>query len=337
MNSRGQDYEKTMISKKCKCLLSTTSSPDEYAQEIYEGLSGAKKSIPSKFFYDQRGSMLFERICELPEYYLTRTETMILGQAGPLLGRILQDTDCVVELGSGASTKTRLVLDLFGPDRNARYIPIDVSQVIVDVARDLCDAYKNLQVTGIVDTYESGLRHVKALDVGRKMVMFLGSSIGNFEMEEGRRFLADVLSSMNPGDRLLIGVDLVKDRAVLESAYNDAACVTGQFNLNVLRRINEELGGRFMLENFEHLAVYDGQNRRIEMYLKSLKAQSVRIEKLGMTVSLGEGELIHTEYSHKYVAAEFEYMLDSLGFDVEHTWKDGNDYYALMLASKPGN
>lgn len=335
MQEHGPDaYKKTTISKKCKCLLSTVSSSDDYAQEVHEGLSRTPKSISSRFFYDQRGSMLFERICDLPEYYVTRSEISILEGIGPQMQDVLRQTDSVVELGSGSSTKTRLVLDLFDPAKSVRYIPIDVSHVILDVARDLCEKYGNLHVTGIVDTYESGLRHVKNMDVGKKLVIFLGSSIGNFGKEDARQFLAGVFSSMNGGDHLLIGIDLVKDRSVLERAYNDSANVTGQFNMNILRRINDELGGKFVLENFEHVAIYDEEHQRIEMYLRSLKAHKVKIEKLGMTVRFEEGETIHTEYSHKYNVPDFEAMLQDIGYGIKNVWKDENGYFALVLASK---
>jgi L-histidine N-alpha-methyltransferase len=319
-------YKNATIGKKCKCLLSSYTTNES---DIITGLFKKPKHIPSRFFYDQRGSALFDRICQLSEYYVTRTETCILERVVPLMRNMLADVDCIVELGSGMSKKTRLILDALGK-RPARYIPIDVSQTIMDVARNLCQRYDNLSVTGIVDTYEAGLEHVKNMNVGKKLVLFLGSSIGNFEKKDATKFLSAIRLSMENKDMLLIGIDLVKQKSTLEKAYNDSLGITAEFNLNMLRRINAELGGQFILDDFEHVAVYNQKKRRIEMYLKSKRNHDVSIgDKI---VSFGKGELVCTEYSHKYSKHDFAKMLHKAKFKTKNIWTDENQYFAVILA-----
>jgi L-histidine Nalpha-methyltransferase len=319
-------YKNATIGKKCRCLLSSYTTDES---DMLAGLFQKPKHIPSRFFYDQRGSALFDRICNLSEYYVTRTETDILESIAPLLRSMLADVDCIVELGSGMSKKTRLVLDALGK-RPARYIPIDVSQTIMDVARDLCQRYNNLSVTGIVDTYEAGLEHVKSMNVGKKLVLFLGSSIGNFEKKDATKFLSTIRSSMEKGDVLLIGIDLVKQKSTIEKAYNDSLGITAEFNLNMLRRINAELAGQFILDDFEHVAVYNQKKRRIEMYLKSKRDHNVTIG--DKTVSFEKDELVCTEYSHKYSKHDFTKMLHKAKYKTKNIWTDENQYFAVILA-----
>lgn len=320
-------YKNTTIGKKCRCLLSNYTANDR--SDILDGLLQKPKRIPSRFFYDQRGSALFDRICHLSEYYVTRTEASILDDIAPMMRNMLADVDCVVELGSGTSKKTKLILDALDK-KQARYIPIDVSQIIVDVARSLCQRYENLHVTGIVDTYEAGLEHVKSMNTGKKLIMFLGSSIGNFEKKDASEFLSTIHSSMEIGDLLLIGIDLVKQKSILEKAYNDSLGITAEFNLNMLRRINAELGGQFTLDDFEHMAVYNEKERRIEMYLKSKRSHNVSIgDKI---ISFEKGELVCTEYSHKYSERDFAKMLRKVGFGTKNIWTDENQYFAVILA-----
>ena len=226
-----------------------------FAEEISSSLGSDSKFIMPKFFYDAKGSALFEKICGLSEYYPTRTEFSILKNLQDDLSCHV-DGDCrLVELGSGTSVKTRLLLDVFERfERPIEYFPIDISNILAESSEQLLADYGSLHVTGIIDTYEGGLEFLKRFDQKRNLIIFLGSSYGNFMPGEGRDFLRKVHSTMKPGDLFLIGLDLVKDRGVLESAYNDLLGITAEFNLNVLSKINDELDADFDLANFEHKA-----------------------------------------------------------------------------------
>ncbi len=307
----------------------------EFAREVSASLGRDPKSIPPKFFYDRRGSGLFERICSLPEYYPARTEISLLGGlAGGLPGH-LDGGFRLVELGSGSSVKTRLLIDALGGSQwPVEYFPIDVSEVLEESSRRLIADYDGLSITGIVDTYEAGMEFLGKLDDRRNLVAFLGSSYGNFLPADGAAFLGALHSAMGPGDLFLIGLDMVKDAAVLEAAYDDPLGVTAEFNLNVLSRMNRELGADFDLGRFEHHSTYNAAERRIEMYVRSLADQSVRIPACGMTVRLGRGELIHTEYSYKFTPGQVRSVLRGAGFGVRQTWRDRRGYFSLTLASR---
>jgi len=311
-----------------------TKIESSFADEIKSSLSSDEKFISPKFFYDIKGSELFENICLLPEYYPTRTEISILKQLQHDLSNYIDDSFRLVELGSGTSTKTRLILDVFKKFQRIEYFPIDISEILAESSEVLQSEYDNLHITGIIDTYEGGLEFLKSYDTKKNLIIFLGSSYGNFAPDDGVQFLKKINSTMKPGDLFLIGLDLVKDSSILESAYNDSEGVTAAFNLNVLSRINDELDADFDLNTFAHYSVYDEKSQRIEMYLKSLVNQSIVISKSGVTIPLRKDELIHTEYSHKFKLSQLDSLFEGAGFGVNHTWCDEKKHFSLTLLSK---
>ncbi len=312
-----------------------TKIEDSFADEIKFSLSRDEKFISPKFFYDIKGSELFEKICLLPEYYPTRTEVSVLEQLRGDLSEYLDDSFRLVELGSGSSTKTRLILDVFEKFGGVvEYFPIDISEILAESSEILLSEYDNLHITGIIDTYEGGLEFLKSYDSKKNLIIFLGSSFGNFSPDDGVEFLRKIHSTIKSGDLFLIGLDLVKDSSVLESAYNDSAGVTAQFNLNVLSRINDELDADFDLNNFEHYSKYNERSQRIEMYLKSLTNQRVVISQSNVTIHLRKDELIHTEYSHKFNLSQINSLFEDVGFEIKQTWCDDKKYFSLTLLSK---
>ena len=247
-----------------------------FADEISNSLSSNQKSINPKFFYDEKGSHLFEKICTLPEYYLTNTEISILNQLDDKISSYLDGDYRLVELGSGSSTKTRILIQILERLQTyVEYVPIDISRILKTSSRILQSDFKRLHITGIIDEYESGLKFLKNYDAKKNLIIFLGSSFGNFDLEAGSKFLYKMNSVMKKDDLFLIGLDLVKDKKILEYAYNDSEGITAQFNLNVLSRINSELGGNFDLQKFRHHAVYNEEQNKIEMYLRSLYRQTI--------------------------------------------------------------
>ena len=333
---KNKEYKKYIVDSRLKYFKPhATKIEKTFAEEISSSLDRVNKSIHPKFFYDKNGSDLFEKICSLPEYYPTRTEISILKNLESELDTFLENDFRLVELGSGSSTKTRLILDfLTSTQKNTEYFPIDISEILTESSEELFNDYKNLSITGIIDTYEGGLEFLKTYDDKSNLIIFLGSSFGNFSPIDGYRFLEKVYATMKPGDLFLIGLDLVKDKLILESAYNDSDGVTAKFNLNVLSRINDELDADFNLRNFSHRAIYNENDQRIEMYLKSLVDQSIIISKSHLELKLKKDELIHTEYSHKYRLSQIHDLLDDIGFDLKRTWFDDKKYFSLTLVSK---
>lgn len=313
----------------------STKIEKSFAEEIKFSLSGEKKFINPKFFYDKKGSDLFEQICSLDEYYPTKTEISILKKIQVELTSFLDDSFRLVELGSGSSVKTRLILDVF--DKicdNVEYYPIDISEILTESSELLLRDYVNLSIIGIIDTYEGGLEFIENFYNTKNLIVFLGSSFGNFLPADGEEFLKKINSNMKPDDLFLIGLDLVKTKSILEKAYDDSEGITAQFNLNVLSRINDELDADFDLKNFKHYAVYNEKEQRIEMYLKSLINQSVIISKSNLLLKLQKDELIHTEYSHKYKLSQIEELMRKTGFSIRKIWLDENHFFALVLVSK---
>ncbi len=297
------------------------------------GLCGQEKRLDARFLYDERGSEIFERICALPEYYLTRAETEILECAGGELASMLPPRCRLIELGSGSSTKTRIILERMNEAQgDVVYSPIDVSRTLESSSRGLLDAYAWLRIVGVEDTYENGLRLAHDSGDTPALIAFLGSSIGNLADDEARSFLGTIASVMGDDDMLLIGVDLDKPESALVPAYDDASGVTAEFNLNLLHRINSELGGSIDVSKFEHHVVYNADERRIEMYLRSLEMQDIEV--CGKRVSLRRGELVLTEYSHKYTPEGITGMLAGAGLRVRRTWNDSARRYALVLCSR---
>ena len=330
------DYKKYVIDSKLQYFKPHASKIEKtFAEEISSSLNRDSKFITPKFFYDKKGSDLFEKICTLPEYYPTRTEITILKNLQAELPSFIDDSFRLVELGSGASVKTRLLLDIFTQmQQTTEYFPIDISEILTESSELLLQDYDNLRITGIIDTYEGGLEFLKNYGRKNNLIIFLGSSFGNFSPADGKTFLEKINSTMKSGDLFLIGLDLVKDSQILESAYDDAQGVTAEFNLNVLSRINNELDADFDLNNFSHYSIYNKEDQRIEMYLKSLVNQSVIISKSNLSLNLEKNELIHTEYSHKYSLDQVSELLESTGFKINHIWLDDEKYFSLTLVSK---
>lgn len=306
-----------------------------FAEEISYSLNQNSKFINPKFFYDKKGSELFESICLLPEYYPTRTEISILKKLKHDLPSYLDENINLVELGSGTSVKTRLILDIFTKlQPKTEYFPIDISEILTESSEQLLKDYDTLHITGIIDTYEGGLEFLQSYDDKKNLILFLGSSFGNFTPDDGKLFLEKIFSTMKSGDLFLIGLDLVKDKNILESAYDDSQGVTAKFNLNVLSRINDELDADFDINNFSHYSIYNENDQRIEMNLKSLVSQSVIIGKSNLPLNLDKGELIHTEYSHKYHISQIKKLLSDVGFEFKNMWLDDEKHFSLTLVSK---
>lgn len=307
--------------------------PGTFALAVRSGLRSKPKSLPCRYFYDDRGSRLFEQICDLPEYYLTRTEDAILAEHARVMVAGWLGDPVLVELGSGSSSKTRRLisaaLDTYG---ELHYVPIDVSKSILEEsAESLVESFPNLRVTGFAANYRDALAGVVQRFDRPKLFLFLGSSLGNYESDEAVELLTMLAKSMDLSDRLLLGTDLDKTPAVLEAAYDDAQGVTARFNLNLLIRINRELGGQFNLDLFEHQARYREEFRRVEMHLVSLEAQEVAIPGAGLTVRFAEGESIHTENSHKYTQEMLQTLAEHSGFAEESAWTDRHELYRLQL------
>jgi|DewCreStandDraft_3_1066083.scaffolds.fasta_scaffold00769_4 L-histidine N-alpha-methyltransferase len=309
----------------------------EFAHDVREGLTASPKHLPCRYFYDREGSLLFEAICALPEYYLTRAERAILeAHAGEILargfGERVSDPITLVELGSGSATKTRLLIAALLRRQGALlYVPVDISrEMLEESARGLVRDYPGLRVRAIAGDYADGLEHLTSLR-GRKLILWLGSNIGNLERAEAIAFLRRVRERMSEADAMLIGIDLRKDRAVVERAYNDARGVTARFNANLLARINRELGGHFDLAAFRHHALYNEAEGRIEMYLVSVRAQRVRIERLDLEVSFAAGERIHTENSYKYSPEEITAVARAAGLRLLGHWRDPDALFSVNL------
>ncbi len=330
-------YKRYVVDPRLRYFKPHTATIDEnFADEVTFGLTSVPRFILPKFFYDSYGSKLFDEICSLPEYYLTRAEISILRDIRTKLGLFLDSDTRLVELGSGTSTKTRLLLDiLFDITLDVEYFPIDISDILTESSELLLRDYPQLRVTGIIDTFDGGLEFLQTFDKKRNLLIFLGSSFGNFAPEQGRAFLQKIYDIIKPGDLFLIGLDLVKDVNIIEAAYNDLQGVTAKFNLNVLSRINNELDADFVLDNFEHYAFYNPDLQRVEMYIRSLTNQSVIATKTNMKLLLKNNELIHTEFSYKYKQSQIHTLLSDVGFDVKQMWTDKDNLFSLTLASKP--
>ena len=309
-------------------------SLDAFARDVREGLSSTPKYLSCHYFYDERGSALFEAICALPEYYLTRTERQILAQRADEIAALFSGPISLIELGSGSAVKTRPLIDaLLRHQSRLHYAPIDISRSAIEQsALALLKDYKSLDITGVIGLYEEGLVRLRRDIAGPRLVLWLGSSVGNFTEEAAIDFLREVATSLETDDRLLIGMDLDKDPALLERAYDDAQGVTADFNLNLLTRINDAFSAHFDLRYFAHRAHYNTERRRVEMHLESLRAQTVSIDDLGLEVSLGAGEKIHSENSHKYRQKDIEKLLKRGGFALEHQYLDDEQRFSLNLA-----
>ncbi len=306
---------------------------DAMALEVREGLSVMPKRLPAKLFYDELGSALFEQITELPEYYLTRTERSILER---FAGEILQQAGAsltLVELGAGTASKTCILIEeLLQRQSRALFYPIDVSPSALDEAmRQLGRQFPSLRVSPIVADYTGGVPALGRIS-GRKLVLYIGSSIGNFEPPHAVRILRRIRQALRPGDALLLGADFPKSPKILLPAYDDSQGITATFNKNILGRLNRELDADFNLDLFRHVALWNRRHSRMEIYLESLAVQSVFIPALDMDLSFEVGERIHTENSYKYTDEMIDSILRQSGFTLEQTWCDRKKWFGVHLA-----
>jgi L-histidine N-alpha-methyltransferase len=307
------------------------------ARDVREGLCAYPKEVAPKYFYDERGSLLFERITELSEYYPTRAEREILATRS---GEIHAAAGCprtLVELGSGSAAKTRHLLSAMRDCGDLdTYVPVDISVEITErTAAELVDEYPGLNVRGMVCDYEQHLERVPH-GAGTRMIAFLGGTIGNLYPRERHAFLERIRALLGPGDHLLLGTDLIKDEARLEAAYDDAAGVTAEFNKNVLAVLNGQLGADFNLDAFEHVARYDTEAERMDIRLRSRVDQEVRIEGLDLEISFSAGEEMRTEISTKFTRERIAAAYDGAGLELRGWFTDAPGDYALSLAAPAG-
>jgi dimethylhistidine N-methyltransferase len=310
---------------------------------VLEGLSASPKRLPPWLFYDEAGSRLFDEITRLPEYYLTRTERAIFAEyAGEMIGAAAEN-HClrVLELGSGSADKTRTLLAAVAAQQaTVCYQPVDVSASALDAARERLEReMPSVSVEPLVADYTRGFALEPCAPGERRLALFIGSSIGNFEPEDALVLLSGLRDALDPEDTLLLGVDLSpaaagKSEEMLVAAYDDAAGVTAQFNLNLLARLNRDLGAGFDLAHFAHVARWNEAESRMEMHIESLRPQSVAIQALNMDFDFAEGETIHTENSYKYRDGEAETLLRAAGFDPVQQWNDANGWFSVLLGRR---
>lgn len=318
----------------------TAAAQTPVGAEVLRGLTSEPKTLSPWLFYDERGSRLFEQITELPEYYLTRTERGIFATHAPAILAAAAAGGArltIIELGAGTASKTGLLLrSALARQPRLTYRAIDVSGSALNAAREsLAQKFPTLSIETRVGDYTDGLGHLpcETSATSRRLVLYIGSSIGNFDPADARELLSGVRGQLSPGDRILLGVDHVKPLTPLLAAYNDSAGVTAAFNLNVLTRINRELGANFRLERFQHLARFNPEPSRIEMHLVSTRAQQVAIPGLDLEVEFSAGETIHTENSYKFTPESATALLADGGFSVTHSWTDPQRWFGVYLAT----
>lgn len=298
-----------------------------FAKDALEGLHATRKRVPAKYFYDAAGSELFERITEQPEYYPTRCEIEALRAHAAEIARVIPDGAALVEFGSGSNKKARIVLAAV--PKLAAYVPVDINgEMLQQEAAELRADFPHLQILPVAADicYPFDLPSA-ARQAPVRVGFFPGSTIGNFEPHEAASFLRNATKILGPGARLIVGVDLIKSAEILNAAYNDAAGVTAEFNLNLLRRMNRELGANFRLETFEHHAFYNRERHRIEMHLASLKRQKVKVA--GDTIDFRAGETIHTENSYKYSVDSLRAIARGVGWTPDGNWTDSKGYFCI--------
>jgi len=307
----------------------TAAVADDFAADVRRGLTAGRKFLLPKYFYDALGSRLFDAICLVPEYYLTRAEADIFARHAAEIVEKARDGArrlTLFELGSGSAAKTRRIIDaLLATQPRLHYVPVDISTAALEEsASALLGDYEGLSVTAYAADYDTALPRLRDNfeEDARALVLFLGSNVGNFDRAEARDFLRRVRASLRAGDRLLLGADLKKDAAALEAAYDDPLGVTAAFNLNLLARINRELGADFSLRDFRHVALYNEAEGRVEMHLESTREQTVHIDALNLNIDFRAGERVHTENSYKYSLDELSALAADTGFAREHIWLD---------------
>lgn len=309
----------------------------EIKRDVLIGLTSAKKSLPSKYFYDEKGSKLFDEICRLPEYYPTRTELSILRLNAREIMANFHDGD-LIELGSGANSKIRVLLEAArtAAFSSIRYVPVDVSRTaLTDAVGELRGIYSELKVLGIVADF---IHHIDVIPRGRpKLIIFFGSTIGNLDEEGSLSFLSSVRRIMKRDDRFLFGLDMIKPVEVLEAAYNDSRGITAEFNRNILSVINRELNATFMSSMFDHVAYFNSERERIEMHLRSRKNISVEIHDIDLTVRFKEGETIHTEICRKFSRESAEKMISEARLTVANWYSDQKEWFSLVEVIRSEN
>ena len=309
----------------------------ETGREIIAGLTRRQKRLPSKYFYDTHGSWLFERICDLPEYYLTRTELAILQEkSSEIMAFFNEAFGDLVELGSGSNRKIKILLDaLDGPGlRRLRYVPVDISEsALYAASQELTYEYDDLTVMGIIADFT---RHLEVLPEGRKLITFLGSTIGNFTDAERHTFLQGVARAMNPEDRFLLGLDMLKSPDFIEAAYNDGQGVTAAFNKNILASLNRSFNADFNVADFEHQAVFVEEKERVEMHLQATRETSARIADLNLQVSCRQGETIQTEICKKFSRARAQRDFQKADLVATRWFTDPRGWFSLVMLKKAG-
>lgn len=310
------------------------SDHDAFALDVLVGLSEVPKSLPSKYMYDKAGSELFAKITELPEYYLTQCELNILhSQAKSIAQRAPKESFHLIEFGAGSFHKPSILIEEFlRQGLEFEYVPIDISKAALDtLSRDMSERFPELKLHGLVTDYFTGIRWLNAHYHRRNFVLFLGSNIGNFSRSKAHFFFRNLWNGLNDGDHVLIGFDLRKDIELLLSAYNDKEGVTSEFNLNLLTRINRELGGHFDVERFRHFGTYNVFSGAMESYLVGMEEQEVTIDEIGRSFTFQPWEPIHTEYSYKYLESDIDLLASATGFCVEEHLYDSRRFFVDSL------
>jgi L-histidine Nalpha-methyltransferase len=315
-----------------RLLEATPIATTDNGSDVIKGLTQNPKSLPPCYFYDDRGSVLFEQICDLPEYYLTRTETAILQQFSDEIAKITGTCE-LVELGSGNSSKTRILLDAYQQlGYPLHYLPIDVSTGMLESsAKQLLKDYPSLQVSALAGTYELALAKLSPRQLSNRMICFIGSSLGNLNAQECDVFFNQITDALQVGEYFLLGVDLDKPKHILEPAYNDSQGVTAAFNLNMLEHLNQRFEGNFDTTQFEHWSFYHESEQQIEMHLRSLRSQTVELRALNLKIDFALGETILTEISRKFNLNTIQQELTAQGLLPIHVWTDANQWFGLLL------
>lgn len=326
--------ESTCTYSVCTSIKPAREIPD-IAEDVRAGLLSTPRSLPPKYFYDERGSQLFEQICTTPEYYPTRTEEKLLSHYSEEIITQVKPAE-IMELGSGNAHKTRRLFDACEQvDHTCSYAPFDVCETMLEsVSEQLQSDYDWLDVNPLLGDYHAGLEHLPEIH-GTRLYVFLGGTIGNFYPGQAQDFIKEIKATMQPGDYFLLGADRVKDNHLLDAAYNDDQGITAEFNLNVLHVLNRELKADFNLENFEHQAEFNSKYNRIEMHLLCTHDHSVYLQHLDEKITFYKGERILTEVSHKYTFDVLEDLLEESGLNICNHYEPDNKYFSLVLASCP--
>lgn len=310
---------------------------DALIKDIKDGISRQQKTIPCKYFYDDYGCHLFDQICCTPEYYLTETELLLLDESAcDIMNFFIEDRADLVELGSGSNKKIRKLFDAIDADIHCkiRYVPVDISEhSIREASEELIKLYENIPIFGIVADFN---RQLEVLPNGRKMVIFLGSTMGNFTENEAIAFLRNISNIMTPDDWLLLGLDMLKPVQVIEAAYNDKMGLTEKFNLNILVRINRELHADFNIDDFNHVAFFNREKERIEMHLEAKRAVRVTISDLFLTIDFKKGETIHTEICKKYSRESASKIFAKAGLSETAWFTDPEEWFSLVTLQSTG-